>query len=92
MEDPDEVVLGSGYPATSGQAAGARDMLQAATDLVNPVAAARELPWLASELVKITVGRSGLAFAEKDPRFRDPTWRDHPLFRRLGLTYRLCEQ
>jgi polyhydroxyalkanoate synthase subunit PhaC len=92
MEDPDEVVLGSGYPATPGQAAGARDMLQAAADLVSPVAAARELPWLAGELLKIAIGRSDLAFEESDPRFRDATWRDNPAFRRLGLSYRLCEQ
>jgi polyhydroxyalkanoate synthase subunit PhaC len=92
MEDPDEVVLGAGYPATPGPVAGARDMLQAAADLVSPVAAARELPWLAGQLLKIAVGRSGLAFEEKDPRFRDATWRDNPVFRRLGQGYRLYEQ
>ena len=42
MEDPDDVALGSGYPAAAGQAVDARGMLQAATDLVNPVTAARE--------------------------------------------------
>src|SRR5215472_18973262 len=92
MEDPDEVVLGSGYPATPGPAAGARDMLQAAADLVNPRAAARELPWLAGELLKIAIGRSDLAFEEKDSRFRDATWRDNQAFRRLGMSYRLYEQ
>src|SRR5258708_29044642 len=92
MEDPDEVTLGSGYPAAAGQAVDARGMLEAAADLVNPAAAARELPWLAGELLKIAVGRSDLTFAEKDPRFRDVTWRDNPLFRRLGQGYRLYEE
>src|SRR5215472_18354268 len=92
MEDPDEVVLGSGYPATPGPAAGAREMLQAAADLLNPLAAARGLPWLGGELLKIAIGRSDLAFEEKHPRFRDATWRDNPAFRRLGLSYRLSEQ
>ena len=91
MEDPHDVALGSGYPAAAGQA-GAPEMFRAAADLVNPVAAARELPWLADELLKIAIGRSGLEFEEKDPRFRDATWRDNPVFRRLGQGYRLYEQ
>ena len=92
MEDPDDVALGSGYPAAAGQAVDARGMLQAATDLVNPVTAAREMPWLAGELLKIALGRSDLAFDEKDARFQDVTWRDHPLFRRLGQGCRLYEE
>lgn len=91
MEDPD-VALGSGYPVSAGQALGAGGMLGAFADLVNPAAAARELPWLASELVKIGLGRSDLSFGEKDPRFKDATWRDNPLFRRLGQGYRLYEE
>jgi hypothetical protein len=66
MEDPDDVALGSGYPAAAGQTVDARGMLQAATDLVNPVTAAREMPWLAGELLKIALGQSDLAFDEKD--------------------------
>ncbi len=38
------------------------------------------------------LGRPGVTFAEQDPRFTDPTWRENPLFRRLGQTYRLYEQ
>jgi len=34
LEDPDDVALGSGYPAAAGRAVDARGMLQAATDLV----------------------------------------------------------
>jgi len=91
MDGLDDVPLGSGYPAPS-QTAGLRDMLESAADLVNPAAAARELPWLAGELARIALGRSEITFAEKDPRFTDVTWRENPLFRRLGQTYRLYEQ
>jgi polyhydroxyalkanoate synthase subunit PhaC len=91
MDSPDDVALGSGYPAAV-QAIDAFGMLQAAADLANPATAARELPWLAGELIKIATGQSDLAFAEKDPRFRDPTWQDNPLFRLLGQGYRLGEQ
>jgi polyhydroxyalkanoate synthase len=91
MEDPD-VALGSGYPAAAGQVLGAGGMLEAVADLVNPAAAARDVPWLASELLKIALGRSDLSFGEKDPRFKDATWRENPLFRRLGQGYRLYEE
>jgi polyhydroxyalkanoate synthase subunit PhaC len=91
MDGLDDVPLGSGYPAAS-QTAGLRDMLESAADLVDPVSAARELPWLAGELARIALGRSDITFAEKDPRFTDVTWRENPLFRRLGQTYRLYEQ
>ena len=91
MEDPD-VALGSGYPAAAGQALDVGGMLEAVADLVNPAAAAREVPWLASELLKIALGRSELSFGEKDPRFKDATWSDNPLFHRLGQGYRLYEE
>jgi hypothetical protein len=50
-----------GYPDASmargdgpaGQAFDPLEMAESAADLVNPVAAARQVPWLASELVKM---------------------------------------
>ncbi len=89
-----------GYPDASmaqgtGTPGGALDpleMLQSAADLVNPVAAAQQLPWLASELVKIPLGRSSISFAEGDHRFADVTWQDNPFFRLLGQGYRLFEE
>jgi polyhydroxyalkanoate synthase subunit PhaC len=92
MEDPDDVALGSGYPAAAGRTLDARGMLEATADLVSPATAAREAPWLAAELLKIALDRSGLSFGDKDPRFTDATWRDNPVFRRLGLSYRLYEE
>src|SRR5436190_5603096 len=89
-----------GYPAASmagseGPAAPVADpmeLLQAAADLANPLAAARQAPWLAGELLKIALGRSELEFGPRDPRFADTTWRENPAFRLLGQSYRLFEE
>jgi polyhydroxyalkanoate synthase len=67
-------------------------MLQSAADLMNPVAAARQMPWLTGELMKVPLGRSGVSFAEGDRRFADVTWQDNPFFRLLGRSYRLFEE
>jgi polyhydroxyalkanoate synthase len=89
-----------GYPAASmagseGPALPSADpmeLLQAAADLANPAAAARLAPWLATELVKLALGRSELAFGERDPRFADATWRENPAYRLLGQGYLLFEE
>ena len=89
-----------GYPdASMAQAAGPAsqdfdplEMMRSAADLVNPITAAGQMPWLASELVKIPLGRSGLTPEESDSRFADVTWRDNPFYRLLGHSYRLFEE
>ena len=91
MADPEEVPAGAGYPA-AGQELDPAGMLELMSDLVNPAAAARELPWLAGEMVKVALGQSQVWFSEKDPRFADATWRDNPFFHRLGQGYRLYEE
>jgi len=63
----------------------------AAAGLVNPAAAARQMPWLAAELAKIALGRSDVAFGQRDKRFADEAWRTVPYFRMLGQSYRLFE-
>jgi len=78
--------------APPGSALDPLEMLQSAADLMNPVAAARQMPWLTGELVKIPLGRSGISFAEGDRRFADVTWQDNPFFRLLGQSYRLFEE
>ncbi len=92
MENRDETPAGSGYPVSAGQPLDLLSMLESAADLVNPAAAARELPWLAGELRKVMLGMSDISVSEKDPRFADATWRDNPFFRRLGQGYRLFEE
>jgi polyhydroxyalkanoate synthase len=78
--------------ARPGSALDPLEMLQSAADLMNPVAAARQMPWFTGELAKIPLGRSGISFAEGDRRFADVTWQENPLFRMLGLSYRLFEE
>ena len=39
---------------------------------------------LYAEWARVMVGRSNRELPAKDPRFSDPAWRDHPLYRRLG--------
>jgi polyhydroxyalkanoate synthase subunit PhaC len=90
MGYPDASMAQRGAPP--GQALDPLEMLQSAADLVNPVAAARQMPWLASELVKIPLGRSSIAFEEGDRRFTDVTWQDNPFFRLFGQGYRLFEE
>lgn len=61
-------------------------------DLFDPVVLADETPRLVMELGKIAVGRSDVEFSEKDARFADPTWRENPLYRRIGQSYLAWER
>jgi len=90
MGYPDASMAAGGGPP--GRALDPLEMLQSAADLMNPVAAVRQMPWLTGELVKVPLGRSGVSFAEGDRRFADVTWRDNPFFRLLGWNYRLFEE
>ncbi len=67
------------------------DMTEAVSDLLDPAAIAREMPWLAGELAKIALGRSDIAFGQRDKRFADEAWRTVPYFRMLRQSYRLFE-
>ncbi|HEV2377583.1 MAG TPA: alpha/beta fold hydrolase, partial [Streptosporangiaceae bacterium] len=79
---------------TGGRPEGAEPFgaLQPLADLLNPIAAARELPWLTTELLRIAAGTSDISFDEKDPRFEDVTWQSNPFYNRIGQGYRLFEQ
>jgi polyhydroxyalkanoate synthase len=89
-----------GYPdASMAQGAGPTsqdfdplEMMRSAADLANPVAAARQMPWLFNELLMMPLGRSSLTPEENDPRFADATWRENYFFRQLGRSYRLFEE
>jgi len=67
------------------------DMVHAIAELADPVAIAKEMPWLAEELTKIALGKSEIAPDERDQRFADEAWRTIPYFRVLGQSYRLFE-
>jgi polyhydroxyalkanoate synthase subunit PhaC len=68
------------------------DMVKAITDLVDPAAAAKEMPWLAEELTKIALGQSDISPDRRDQRFTDEAWRTIPYFRMLGQSYLLFQQ
>ena len=67
------------------------DMVNAIAELANPVAVAKEMPWLAEEMTKIALGKSDIAPGQRDQRFADEAWRTIPYFRILGQSYRLFE-
>ena len=67
------------------------DMVKAVAELVDPAAAAKQMPWLAEELTKIALGQSDIAPDQRDQRFADEAWRTIPSFRMLGQSYRLLE-
>jgi polyhydroxyalkanoate synthase subunit PhaC len=67
------------------------DMVNALAELVDPAAAAKEMPWLAGEMAKIALGKSEISFDKRDKRFTDEAWRTVPYFRALGQSYRLFE-
>jgi polyhydroxyalkanoate synthase len=49
--------------------------------------APRRIGRLVREAARITTGTSDVAPAKSDARFRDPTWRDNPVYRRVMQTY-----
>ena len=67
------------------------DMVKAIAELADPVAVAKEMPWLAGELTKIALGQSDIAPDQRDKRFADEAWQTIPTFRMLGQSYRLFE-
>jgi polyhydroxyalkanoate synthase len=90
MGYPDAAMAQGGEPVGGG--VDPLEMLASAGDLVNPVVAAKQVPWLAGELVKIPLGRSGIGFEEGDRRFADVAWQENLFFRLLGYSYRLFEE
>ncbi len=45
---------------------------------------------LTGEFIQIALGSSGVTPEAKDWRFKDPTWSDHPLYRRVAQSYLAC--
>src|SRR5580693_6227686 len=85
-----------GFEAQAGDAAAAATdplgMLEAATDLLDPVAAARQLPWLTGELLGMASGQSGSSVDGEDRKFADAAWRSNPFYNQIGQGYRVFEQ
>jgi polyhydroxyalkanoate synthase len=85
-----------GFEAQAGDAAAAATdplgMLEAATDLLDPVAAARQLPWLTGELLGMASGQSGSSVDGEDRKFADAAWRSNPFYNQIGQGYRVFGQ
>ncbi len=55
--------------------------------LLRPGRVAVEADRLARESLKVATGISQVEFDQRDWRFKDPAWQDHPGYRRLGQLY-----
>lgn len=89
--EPDSKVEAVG----GGDLSAALDPLQlrrALSDLFDPRLVAADAPALLLEWAKVALGLSEVAFDERDKRFADPAWREHPLYRRLGQSYLIWER
>src|SRR3954451_10000990 len=47
----------------------------------------RESAGLGMELTRVAIGRSSVEPARGDWRFKDPAWRENPVYRRVGQSY-----
>jgi polyhydroxyalkanoate synthase len=47
----------------------------------------RESAGLGLELARVAIGRSSVEPARSDWRFKDPAWRENPIYRRVGQSY-----
>src|SRR3954452_7651692 len=47
----------------------------------------RESAGLGVELIRVAIGRSSVEPARSDWRFKDPAWRENPIYRRVGQSY-----
>ena len=79
--------------ALGGEVVGALDpldplqMLESLVRTVQPAAAAKAGGRVLSGLARVLIGRSDVEIPKRDVRFRDPTWSDNGLFRRLAQGY-----
>jgi polyhydroxyalkanoate synthase len=81
-----------GIALTSALALDRRAMLESLQLVIDratqqPRAVVETAGALLSDLVSITFGSSQIEPAPKDARFKDDSWRDNPLFRRMGQGY-----
>jgi len=81
-----------GIALTSALALDRRAMLEALQLVVDrateqPRAVIDSAGKFVSDLVSITFGSSKIEPAPKDARFKDDSWRDNPVYRRLGQAY-----
>jgi polyhydroxyalkanoate synthase len=64
-----------------------RDTVASLRHYLHPARVGRQSIGLGLECMRILAGRSQVEFDRSDWRFRDPTWADNPVYRRLGQGY-----
>ncbi len=84
--------LRDGIALTSALALDRRAMLESLQLVVDratqqPRAVVDSMGSLLSDLISITFGSSKIEPAPKDARFKDDSWRDNPIYRRVGQAY-----
>src|SRR5690348_9042383 len=89
--DPDGVGARAAEALQAGEDIGGLQTRDLLTAFGSAVWHARRVPQesvgLASELAKVTVGRSSVEPARGDWRFKDPAWRENPVYKRVGQGY-----
>src|SRR4051794_524006 len=89
--DPDGVGTRAAEALQAGEDIGGLQTRDLITAFGSAVWRARRVPQesvgLAAELAKVTVGRSGVEPARGDWRFKDPAWRENPVYKRVGQSY-----
>lgn len=65
---------------------------EALADLFAPRFLLNRVPSVLSDLVQVALGTSDIDFPAKDKRFGEATWRENPLYRRLGQSYVVWSQ
>jgi polyhydroxyalkanoate synthase len=89
--DPDGVGARAAEALQAGEDIGGLQTRDLVTAFSSAVWRARRVPQesvgLAAELAKVTVGRSNVEPARGDWRFKDPAWRQNPVYKRVGQSY-----
>jgi polyhydroxyalkanoate synthase subunit PhaC len=75
--------------SSSNKIPGAQTVWQLATQVGRVASATASL---AGETGRVVAGTSEVEPEKGDKRFKDPTWDDHPLYRRLKQEYLACQQ
>ncbi len=74
----------------AGEDAGEFDLkqtLRSLSEVVDPVAVAKETISFGAELLKIIVGTSDITPDARDWRFKDEAWQSNPVYKRIGQSY-----
>ena len=88
LHDPSEAAADAVAATDPTSLPTAADLVEGlAATVLNGSAVARASVGFGAELSRILLGRSEVAAARSDWRFKDPTWSQNPIYKRVGQTY-----